>query len=231
VYGDQHPQKVALRAQRERVLERLSEGFARDEIGLDDFERRVDGAYGATSIEALAPLIVDLEPALASSLKAPLGVPTDMTASSAAVRTMTAPVRAVEPAASALVVPARRAERSLALFGNIERAGRYHVQDGSRILAVFGNVELDLRNAVFAPGVTTLWVRAVFGNIELTVPPDLAVECVGAGIFGSFASMNRVPADDTAPALLRVVGDAVFGNVEVHTRPRGDARARHLLGR
>lgn len=227
MYGDQHPQKVALRAQRERVLERLSEGFARDEIGLDDFERRVDGAYGAASVEALAPLIVDLEPALASSLSSPI----ESTGVAPVVRVATAPVRSAEPATSALVMQSERAPRSLALFGNIERAGRYHVQDGSRILAVFGNVELDLRDAVFAPGVTTLWVRAVFGNIELTVPPDLAVECVGASVFGSFASLHRVPPDDTAPALLRVIGDAVFGNVEVHTRPRGPARARHSLGR
>ncbi|HVZ35175.1 MAG TPA: LiaF domain-containing protein [Polyangiaceae bacterium] len=210
VHGDQHPQKIALRTQRERVLERLSDGFVRDELALDEFERRVDRAYDAADVAALAPLIVDLEPTLAQSL-AHLPVTTN----EALPRAAEAPL--------ALAARPAPAPRNLAIFGNLERSGHFVVPDGMRALAVFGNIEIDLRSATLAPGVTTLHVRAVFGNIELTLPPDLPVECVGIGILGSFAGISRLPAEGNAPRLLRIVGEAVFGNVEVHTRPRAAA--------
>jgi hypothetical protein len=207
VHGDQHPQKIALRTQRERVLERLSDGFARDELALDEFERRVDRAYDAADVDALAPLIADLEPALAQSLA---HLP------ATANETLPRPAEALVP----LAPRQQPAPRSLAIFGNLERSGHFVVPNGMRALAVFGNIEIDLRNATLGPGVTTLHVRAVLGNIELTLPPDLPVECVGIGILGSFAGISRLPPEGNAPQLLRIVGEAVLGNVEVHTRPR-----------
>jgi hypothetical protein len=218
--GDQHPSRAALRAQRERVLERLSEGFVRDELGLEEFERRVDRAHAATDVDALAPLVDDIEPALARALPS-------MT---------TAPVLARTPesaptTATALAVPTARTAGgdSLAVFGNVERRGRFELRDGARATAVFGNIELDLRDVELPAGVTTLHLRAVCGNIEITVPPTLAVECLGSGILGSFASVNRVPPRDEPGPRLRIVGSAVLGNVEVHTRPRPSGRDRARL--
>jgi hypothetical protein len=65
----------------------------------------------------------------------------------------------------------------------------------------------------------TTFSRDKGGNVEITVPATLAVECRGTPVFGSFASLARLPAMPAGEAILRIVGSAVFGNVEVRTRP------------
>jgi hypothetical protein len=197
VDGEQHPSKVALRRAREQVLEQLSEGFAKDEIGLDEFERRVDDAYRATSAHALAPLVADL----ATAEGAPVALETS-------------------PRALSLVAAATRPTRALAILGSTERRGRFRVDDGMQALAVLGNVELDLREVELPPGVTHLYVRAICGNVEITVPPTLAVECEGTTVLGNFETVSRVPPEGSEGPLLRIIGSAFLGNVEIHTRPR-----------
>ena len=123
----------------------------------------------------------------------------------------------------ARVSPPKRHAR--AILGNLERRGRFVVEDGMKATAIFGNVELDLRDVVLAPGRTHLEVRAVFGNVELVVPPELSVECEGSGILGSFSSIHRIPPEGSDErAVLVIHGSAVFGNVEIRTLPRGGHR-------
>jgi hypothetical protein len=201
--GDRHPARLAVTETREQILEQLSDAFAKDELGLDDFEVRVDRAYQATTEVGLRALVKDLS--------APV------TASATLVR-----ATAASGAQSALAVAGARAPRVLAVLGNVERRGRFQVPDGYRAISVLGNIELDLRDVIFPDGLTQIHVRAVLGNIEIVVPPHLPVECEGTGILASFAELNRMPADGTATGpVLRIVGSAVLGNVEIRTLPRG----------
>jgi hypothetical protein len=196
--GERHPARRAVSAAREQVLEQLSEAFAKDELGLDEFEARVDGAYQAATEEGLHALVKDL-------------AAQPLTHGESSTRT-------------ALAVPGERARRVTAVLGNVERRGRFRVPAGYRVLSVMGNVELDLRDAIFPDGVTEIHVRAVLGNVEITVPPTLPVECEGSGILASFAELNRMPAEgDALGPVLRIVGSAVLGNVEIRTLPRGVA--------
>jgi hypothetical protein len=207
--GDQHPALVLLRTARERVLEALSEAFRRDEIGLDEFEARVDRAYAAPTPDELTKLVSDLSPVVGAS---PVLAVTDSSVAS----------RAGAPPASLALAPHAGARRRgpVAIFASVERGGRFVLESGYRAVAILGNVELDLREVAFPPGVTELFVRAVMGNVEITVPPHLAVECEGGALFGSFSAVNRRPAEGAEERpVLRVIGSAVFGNVEVHTRP------------
>jgi hypothetical protein len=197
--GDRHPARLAVTETREQILEQLSDAFAKDELGLDDFEARVDQAYQATTEVGLRALVKDLSP------RAP---------ASELVRATAAP--------SALAVSGVRAPRVLAVLGNVERRGHFQVPDGYRATSVLGNIELDLRDVTFPDGVTQIHVRAVLGNIEIVVPPHLPVECEGTGILASFAALSRMPAEGTATGpVLRIVGSAVLGNVEIRTLPRG----------
>jgi hypothetical protein len=192
---------------RDDAIEQLSVAFAHDAIELEDFERRVDAAFAATEAEDLRSLVQGLPDAPAATALARVS-PQEV-----AVR--------LSPVTATLALYDRSAD-ALAVLGNCERAASGRLVDGARATAVLGNVELDLREAILDPGVTHLLCRAVFGNIEIIVPPNLAVECVGRGILGSFAAVHRVPSEGTSHrAVLRIVGSAVFGNVEVHTRPRG----------
>jgi hypothetical protein len=195
--GEKHPARLAVSAARDQVLEQLSDAFAKDELGLDEFEARVDDAYRASTEEGLALLVKDLAlPAFAA--------PTS------------------SGATTALAVPGERVRRVTAVLGNVERRGRFRLSNGDRVLSVMGNVELDLRDALLPDGVTTLFVRAVLGNVEITVPPTLPVECEGTGILASFAELNRLPAEGSGTGpVLRIVGSAVLGNVEIRTLPRG----------
>jgi hypothetical protein len=106
----------------------------------------------------------------------------------------------------------------LAIFGNIERRGPFALAPSSKAVAILGNVEIDLRDAVIGEGVTELEVRAVFGNVEIIVPPTLAVDAHGVGIFGNFEAVERVPRERGDSPVLRITGKAIFGNVEVSTQ-------------
>ncbi len=221
--GDEHPTLVLLRSTRERILSILSDAFTKDEIGLDEFERRVDGAYAATSADALEELVRDLSD----------GTTSDGARSGPSALSVRPENSMVAP--STALVPARREKKpgTVAIFASVERRGSFSLSSSSRAVAIFGNVELDLRQVALPDGVTELFVRAVFGNVEITVPPDLAVECDGNGVLGSFSSMSRMPAEGrTVGPVLRVIGSAVLGNVEIHTRPRNEPLSGHarLLG-
>jgi hypothetical protein len=207
--GEAHPQRLALRQAREAALERLSESFARDELSLDEFERRIDRAYAASAEGEIDALVADLPAAAASVL-----------------------VRA-PPAQLGAASPGHRRQRlALAVFGSVERRVNGDIVPGATVSAVFGNVELDLRELDLPPGVTELQVRAVFGNVELTLPPSIAVECVGTPVFGSFASLDRRPRAGAGEPVLRIVGHAVFGNVEIKTLPsRALLEAGHAVRR
>jgi predicted membrane protein len=167
-------------------------------MSIEAFETRIDDAYRCQSPAELDALVADL-PAHAASEQTAI-----VLAREEAI--------ALTPVAN---VPQRMVR---AIFSNIERADSAVMTGSVRVEAVFGNVELDLRETRFGPGVTELRVKAVFGSIEIAVPADVAVEVHGSGIFGNFEGTTRSTADPNAPTL-RIVGKAVFASVVVRTVP------------
>lgn len=87
-----------------------------------------------------------------------------------------------------------------------------------------------------APGVTELQIFALWGGVEVIVPPGLNVESHGIAILGGFehAGDGEYPADPNAPTL-RITGAACMGGVDVTVRHPGetarDARRRRRLER
>lgn len=195
---------VAIRDRREQVIALLSEQFARDAFDVDELDHRLTLAQQAETVAALDVLVADL-PALPSD-----------------VRTTTE--LAVRPDEARLAAWPQRSRR-LAIFGGIERKGRWTCPRQLRIIAAFGGAELDFREAELAPGVTELKITAVFGGVELIVPPHLAVECDASAIFGGFEEVHRAPrsADPDRP-VLRITGFAMFGGVSIETRLPGESR-------
>jgi hypothetical protein len=99
-----------------------------------------------------------------------------------------------------------------------EREGRWELPRHFRALAVLGNVELDLREAVIGIGVSFIEAVAVMGNIEITVPPDVAVESDGDSLLGSFVVKykgNATPAAATGLRVVRITGTAYASSVEI----------------
>ena len=99
-----------------------------------------------------------------------------------------------------------------------EREGRWELPRHFRALAVLGNVELDLRDAVIGIGVSLIEAVAVMGNIEITVPPDVAVESEGDSLLGSFVVKYKgstTPAAATGLRTVRITGTAYASSVEI----------------
>jgi hypothetical protein len=194
-----------VREARERVIARLSEHFAADTLEVEEFERRVTLAHTSDSPEAIEALLADL-PALGDGAKPPA---------------------TAGPTVVASLVPADQDRQSMfAVFGGVQRGGTWTVPRQLRVTAAMGGVQLDLREARFPPGGVDLHVRAVFGGIDIIVPPGLAVQMHGSAIMGGFAQVDRSPAapDPEAP-MLRVHGIAIMGGVDVRMMLPGESEA------
>lgn len=193
------PALASLAAEREQIIAVLSDGFSRDMLDMDEFEARMDRAHRASSREELQALVADLEPKPATAL--------------------------VPQAATALAVDRPDKRRLIAILGGIERKGQWVAPRKLSVVAVLGGVSLDLREAVFGPGVTEIKVRTVLGGVEIIVPPHVAVEADGMAILGGFEDMQRAPlAPDPDRPLVRISGAAVLGGVAISTLVPGQDR-------
>jgi hypothetical protein len=94
----------------------------------------------------------------------------------------------------------------------------------NNVIAFCGGAELDFREAVLPPGVTELKIFAMWGGVEVIVPPGLNVECHGVGIMGGFEHVpeTSLPVNPGAPTL-RVTGVALMGGVDVTVRHLGES--------
>jgi hypothetical protein len=185
---------------RERVIAALSDAFAHDVLDVDEFERRITLAHTSDSLAQIEALASDLpaapEPVATASV-------------------------ALVPAGEGQEAPAQTV---YAVFGGVDRRGAWTVPRNFRVVAMMGGAVIDLREARFPRGVVDLEVKAIFGGVQLLVPPGLAVEVHGSAIMGGFQNVNRAPPtpDPDAP-LLRVRGLAVMGGVDISMRLPGES--------
>src|SRR5215213_10178815 len=117
-------------------------------------------------------------------------------------------------------IPSRGDEESdelglVAVFDGIELASRATAFRGGSMLAWFGGIEVDLRNADLAPG-AQLSVHTLFGGIEVTTPPHWRVESTVKALAGGVSTPGDAEHDPDAP-MLTLAGLAVFGGVDVRS--------------
>jgi hypothetical protein len=128
--------------------------------------------------------------------------------------------------AGAVVAEAATPMRGIvSIFSENRKDGRWVVPQRLRVLSVFGNAKVDLREAVLQYRVTAIEALAVFAEIQIIVPPDVIVECDGESLLGSFTinEGKRRGARSAPPSLdapvVRVTGSAHFASVTVKIRP------------
>lgn len=109
-----------------------------------------------------------------------------------------------------------------AKFGNIEKRGPWMCPPELDVSCKFGNVQLDFREAVLAPGLTTIRVQVAFGNVEIIVPPGMGVDMNVMSTAGN-ASCETMGGD----VRIKVVGLVKLGNCEAYTLAPGESRHRH----
>ena len=213
----EEPERQApIESTRQVTIDALCEHFANDVIVVEEFERRVDLAHSATSSEALKELLRDLPGGNLPAALGPTGLPTRNS-----------------PAHLAL-----RKERGfvLAVMGGSSRKGRWVPAGSTHAVAIMGGVELDFRDALLGPGVTELHVYAIWGGVNIIVPPGLQVESRGLALLGGFdhAADGLAANDPDAPTLI-ITGVALMGGVDITVRHPGesdrDARQRRRVER
>jgi hypothetical protein len=104
----------------------------------------------------------------------------------------------------------------VAIFGGGKRNINAQDFQGGHITAIFGGVELDLRDAGMKGDSAVIEVNSVFGGASIRIPGNWSAVMQGIGIFGGFGD-NSVQPDPRAPGVkhLIVKGAALFGGVGV----------------
>ncbi|HEY5016564.1 MAG TPA: DUF1707 domain-containing protein [Streptosporangiaceae bacterium] len=108
-----------------------------------------------------------------------------------------------------------------ALFGNAERTGRWVVPATMTCVAAFGEVVLDLREALLQDRHVVLSVYAVFGRVRIIVPSGVEVVMNGTEILGRQrgGTARRVPTSSETP-VVEVRGYVAVSEVLARTPPR-----------
>lgn len=202
---DETPDQRALRASdadRERIADVLRQAAADGRLSLSELDDRVEALYAAKTYGELEPVVHDL----------PSDVVLPRVAAPLVPRPDTAPQRSARVGGR----PGSRAAK--AVFGGVVRKGEWVVPSHYRVKAVFGGVDLDLREATLEDHEVFIDVKAVFGGVDIVVPDDVRVVVDGDGVFGAFNDGTRKQPGPGAP-VVRVGGKAVFGGVNVHRKP------------
>jgi hypothetical protein len=104
--------------------------------------------------------------------------------------------------------------REFALFGGIERRNISQAFQGGEATAVFGGVQLDLRDCRMAGNEAHIEILAALGGVSLTIPRDWAVDSQISAILGGVDDRSTPPVDGAVKRLV-LTGNAILGGVEV----------------
>jgi len=104
--------------------------------------------------------------------------------------------------------------REFALFGGIERRNISQAFQGGEATAVFGGVQLDLRDCRMAGNEAHIEILAALGGVSLTIPRDWAVDSQISAILGGVDDRSTPPVDGAVKRLI-LTGNAILGGVEV----------------
>ncbi|MGW2557700.1 DUF1707 SHOCT-like domain-containing protein [Streptomyces sp. NPDC001514] len=175
-------------ADRDRIADILRDALAEGRLDAEEHSDRIDAVYRAKTVGELEPIVRDLPSA-----------------------------RPPRPESAAYAygpeVPDGPTESLVAIFSSSTRKGRWRVGARTNAFALFGNVEIDLTEAMFGQRLTVINATSIFGNIEVRVPENISLRGSGSGVFGNFEVVTLEAADPEAPVVV-VNGYSVFGNVE-----------------
>ncbi|RKS10831.1 cell wall-active antibiotic response 4TMS protein YvqF [Nocardiopsis sp. Huas11] len=134
------------------------------------------------------------------------------------------------PGVTADLVPADRQpirldpQPVIGLFSRVARRGRWVAMPGEMIAAVFGRVDVDMREALLLRNHHRVVVHAFLGRVEIDVPEGVEVRMTGWSFLGR-RSTNAQRSELPTPPVVEIDGFSVFGVVRVRA-----PRRRRFLG-
>lgn len=100
-----------------------------------------------------------------------------------------------------------------AIFGGQDARPTNEVFNGSEISAIFGGVELDLRQAIINQDVV-INITTVFGGVDIFVPANTNIKVNSVPIFGGVSNKAITNANMNCPTIY-INATCIFGGVEV----------------
>ena len=102
----------------------------------------------------------------------------------------------------------------IGVMGRDRREGRWVVPAAFPVLALFGEVVLDLRDAILQSKRTVVHATVVGGTLELIVPDDVVVEVSGTAVLTRKINRSARPAAAGLP-VVEVRATALGGTIRV----------------
>lgn len=112
----------------------------------------------------------------------------------------------------------------LALFGSTERGGRLRLRRRALCVSLFGNIDLDLRQATLEGEVITIFAIALFAALDLYVPEGVEVDLHGLTVFGHKNANGNDPEPLPGTPIVRVYAFGIFCGMDVWRVPLAWAR-------
>lgn len=107
-------------------------------------------------------------------------------------------------------------DSQLAVFSGSDRAYNNETFAGSNLVAVFGGVDLDLKNAKFTKD-TIIRAFALFGGINISVPNDVQVKIRSRFVFGG-ASDERKGETGNGKHTIYIDATGGFGGISINDK-------------
>ena len=86
---------------------------------------------------------------------------------------------------------------------------------GGVAAAIFGGLDLDLRDAALAGGQANLEVTAIFGGVKLHLPPGWRVDLRNITLAGGVEQKRQQPAPEQTTGELTITGTVMMGGLEI----------------
>ncbi len=194
-------------ADREKVTTVLSTAYAEGRITREEHDERLSQVLAAKTFDELVPITQDLvlAPAPVTSIS-------------------TTPLDTTSPYAIDTLNANPEPENLIAVFGAATRKGKWRMRKETKAFAVFGGIDLDLREAVFEAPVVEISGAWCFGGLDIKAPAGIEVRDQTVGIFGGSDVSDLGDPQPGAPVLV-VKGIALFGGVSVRG-PKPDKKKR-----
>jgi Domain of unknown function (DUF1707) len=181
-------------ADRDQVATLLSTAYAEGKLSREEHDERIDQLMAAKTFDDLLPITQDLV-----IVGPPAPVATPQSSSRFAIDTT-----GQNP----------ESDKMIAIFGGVTRKGRWRVRKNTHALALFGGMDLDLRDAIFEARVVEISGFWCFGGLDIKVPEGIEIQDQTAGIFGGTDVRDVGDPSPGAPTLV-IKGVSLFGGVSI----------------
>lgn len=104
---------------------------------------------------------------------------------------------------------------NFALFSGANNLNRSQDFQGGQATAIFGGVDLDLRQANITKSPVKMDVFAAFGGVDIKVPEHWRVKVTGIPIFGGWGNKTVLKGDTGRPVDLEINCMVLFGGFDV----------------